>query len=53
MTRLVYAFSEGSKETREFEDFHSHNAQRLSVPEVEKLLLSLPEIQAELAALKS
>lgn len=42
-------FSEGSIETREFDDFHSHNAQRLAVHEVEQLLLSLPEIQAELA----
>jgi UDP-N-acetylglucosamine 4,6-dehydratase len=42
-------FSEGSVETREYEDFHSHNAQRLAVPEVEQLLLSLPEVQAELS----
>lgn len=43
-------FSEGSIETRQFDDFHSHNARRLSVREVEELLLSLPEIRLELAA---
>lgn len=40
--------SEGSPEIRKLEDFHSHNTTRLSVCEVEALLKSLPEIQAEL-----
>lgn len=38
-------FTEGDKQVLQNEDFHSHNAQRLSVAEVEKLLLSLPEVQ--------
>lgn len=38
-------FSEGDNSKVEHEDFHSHNAQQLSVSEVESLLLSLPEIQ--------
>jgi UDP-glucose 4-epimerase len=42
-------FSEGSVATRTFEDFNSHNTRRLTVPEIEQLLLSLPEVQAELA----
>lgn len=42
-------FSEGDHTTREMRDFHSHNAPRLDVNGVKKLLLSLPEIQAELA----
>ncbi|WP_275425823.1 SDR family NAD(P)-dependent oxidoreductase [Parasphingorhabdus marina] len=42
-------FSEGDQKTSQLEDYHSHNTQRLSVKEVESLLLSLPEIQKELA----
>ena len=47
---LNYAafFSKGDTELRSVEDYHSHNTQRLSVPEVESLLLSLPEIEAAL-----
>ena len=41
--------SEGSEETRELADFHSHNAPQLTVPEVEQLLLTLPEIRSDLA----
>ena len=36
-------FSEGSDIPHEREDFHSHNALRLSVSEVESLLMSIPE----------
>lgn len=38
-------FSEGDSTTASHEDFHSHNSERLSVVEIEKLLLSLPEVQ--------
>ncbi len=41
-------FSEGQEETATFDDYHSHNTQRLSVPEVKDLLLTLPEVRAEL-----
>jgi len=43
-------FSEGDQSTVVHEDFHSHNAQQLTVPEIESLLLSLPEVQLVLAA---
>ena len=43
-------FTEGSKGTSDFADFNSHNARRLSVEEIEELLTTLPEIQAELAS---
>lgn len=49
---LNYAkyFSEGDGKQVGVDDFHSHNARRLSVDEVEELLLSLPEVRAELGA---
>ena len=40
--------SSGDKKGAVLEDYTSHNTQRLTVKEVEKLLLSLPEIQREL-----
>jgi len=43
-------FSEGEQGTVHHEDFHSHNAQQLTVPEIESLLLSLPEVQTVLKA---
>jgi len=43
-------FSEGDHTTTTFEDYHSHNTQQLSVSEVRDLLMSLPEVQAEVAA---
>ena len=46
-------FSEGEPETVCHEDYHSHNTERLDVERVKALLLSLPEIQAELAAWKA
>lgn len=42
--------SEGDPETSHFNDYHSHNTTRLAVAEVEALLLTLPEVKAELAA---
>ncbi|GGE03112.1 UDP-glucose 4-epimerase [Tsuneonella deserti] len=48
---LNYAayFDEGERETATLQDYHSHNTQRLDVAGVRDLLLTLPEIQAELA----
>ena len=43
-------FSEGEKDTKQYEDYHSHNTHQLDVAGVKDLLLSLPEVQAELAA---
>lgn len=45
-------FSEGEQQTRQFEDYHSHNTERLDVEGVKALLLSLPEVRAELAVWK-
>ncbi|QFU10075.1 UDP-glucose 4-epimerase [Rhodobacteraceae bacterium THAF1] len=42
-------FSEGDERTHTFEDYHSHNTERLDIDGIKSLLLSLPEIQAELA----
>ncbi|MFI5494849.1 polysaccharide biosynthesis protein [Actinoplanes sp. NPDC051859] len=49
---LNYAlyFEEGETEREQIFDFNSFNAPRLTVPEVEKLLLTLPEVRAQLAA---
>ena len=41
-------FTEGDMKEAETDDYTSHNTQRLSVPEVEALLLALPEIRADL-----
>jgi len=43
-------FTEGDTQESSMEDYTSHNTYRLSVKEVESLLLSLPEIQSALAA---
>lgn len=43
-------FNEGDDVTARYEDYHSHNAERLDVEGVKSLLLGLPEIKAELAA---
>jgi UDP-N-acetylglucosamine 4,6-dehydratase len=43
-------FSEGDKETIQFEDYHSHNTNRLDVQGVKNLLLTLPEIKYELSS---
>lgn len=49
---LNYAkyFSEGNIEENVIDDYHSHNTERLNVKQVEELLLTLPSVQAELAA---
>jgi UDP-glucose 4-epimerase len=41
-------FTEGDVKEVETDDYTSHNTQRLTVPEVEQLLLSLPEIHTDL-----
>ena len=41
-------FAEGEVKTKQNEDYHSHNAEQLSVAGVKELLLTLPEVQAEL-----
>lgn len=45
-------FSEGEKETVQHEDYHSHNTERLDVEGVKALLISLPEVRAEVEAWK-
>lgn len=42
--------SEGEEETHDYQDFHSHNAERLDVAGIKDLLISLPEVEAELTA---
>jgi UDP-glucose 4-epimerase len=42
-------FSKGDTETTHHEDYHSHNTQQLDVQGVKDLLMSLPEVQAEVA----
>ena len=41
-------FTEGDKKEALLDDYHSHNTTQLNVKQVEELLLSLPEVQAEL-----
>jgi UDP-N-acetylglucosamine 4,6-dehydratase/5-epimerase len=41
-------FNEGDVEAVKHEDYHSHNTCRLSVEEIESLLLTLPEVRQEL-----
>lgn len=43
-------FVEGDRNTVHHEDYHSHNTTRLDVQGVKDLLLTLPEVRAELAA---
>lgn len=45
-------FSEGDHETVQHQDYHSHNTERLDVEGVKSLLVSLPEVRAELKAWK-
>jgi UDP-N-acetylglucosamine 4,6-dehydratase/5-epimerase len=51
---LNYAlyFTKGDKKEMQLEDYHSHNTKQLHVKQVEKLLLSLPEVQVELKGWK-
>lgn len=43
-------FEEGDVTQVQYDDYDSHTVERLSVAEVEELLLTLPEVRAELAA---
>ena len=45
-------FDKGEEKTANLEDYHSHNTERLDLDGVKKLLLSLPEVQSELAKWK-
>lgn len=47
---LNYAlyFTKGDKKEAQLDDYHSHNTTQLNVKQVEELLLSLPEVRAEL-----
>jgi UDP-N-acetylglucosamine 4,6-dehydratase len=49
---LDYAkyFTEGDTQEAAIDDYTSHNTERLDVAQVKALLLTLPEVQAELAA---
>lgn len=42
-------FSVGNKNEINFNDYHSHNTEQLTVEKVEQVLLSLPEVREELA----
>lgn len=46
-------FSEGDVKAVTFEDYHSHNTERLDVEGVKELLLSLEEVRAELETWKA
>jgi len=46
-------FSEGEQKSVQHEDYHSHNTERLDIAGVEELLLSLPEVRAEVDAWKA
>lgn len=39
-------FSEGDEKIEAIDDFHSHNTERMTIAEIESLLLTLPEVQA-------
>jgi len=43
-------FSEGDVCQRQYVDYDSHTVERLSVPQVEELLLTVPEVRQELAS---
>ncbi|WP_112323552.1 SDR family NAD(P)-dependent oxidoreductase [Oceanibium sediminis] len=42
-------FSEGETETAQREDYHSHNTERLDIEGIKSLLMTLPELAAEVA----
>lgn len=44
-------FEEGTGEPIDIEDYNSHNTERLEIEQVKEVLLELPEMQAEIAAL--
>ena len=41
-------FEEGKEISKEYDDYNSHNAERLNVQQIEKLLLNLDFIRDEL-----
>lgn len=43
-------FTEGTPEQDSYQDYDSHTVEQLTVSQIEELLLSLPEVRAELAA---
>lgn len=43
-------FTEGIPEQAAYSDYDSHTTEQLTVPEIEQLLLSLPEVRSELRA---
>ena len=43
-------FTDGNEEEIKFDDYHSHNTERLNVEQVKTLLLTLPEVRLELGA---
>lgn len=45
-------FTEGNPEEAKYEDYNSHNTQRLTVEEVEAVLLALPEVRKEIDAMR-
>ena len=45
-------FNEGDQLDANLEDYHSHNTERLDVEAIKQLLLSLPEVRAQLAQWK-
>ena len=50
LTEAARHLREGRPEEASLEDYTSHNTQRLTVPQIEELLLALPDVQRELAA---
>lgn len=52
---LNYAkyFTEGNVEEMAIDDYTSHNTQRLTVPEIEQLLMSLPDVRREVESWRS
>ena len=42
-------YTEGNTHTAEVQEYNSHNTRRLTVSEIEALLRTLPEVEAELA----
>ena len=45
-------YNDGEKDTVTYDDYHSHNTERLDVEGVKALLMSLPEVHEEVAAWK-
>ncbi len=41
-------FTDGNAEEVNFDDYHSHNTEQLNIEQVKQLLLTLPEVRAEL-----